>query len=342
MHQEILRRRQRLLPWMLSVAALLLPLTARPQPVGDPLVEAREARYWLARIHEATSQRSFLGTFVVSTGGSVASARIAHYCDGTNQFERIEPLDGRRRQVLRHNDVVTSLWPQQRLAVIETRQSMSQFPALLSAGAGRIVERYRVQPLGEGRVAGHEAHVLLLSPKDGYRYGYRLWAEKGTGLLLRAEVLDEREAVLEASAFSDLIIGVKPQPDLVLKAMKRLDGYRIERPMLEPTELQAEGWTLRDLPPGFEPVSTVRRSMAAAEAAAAVAPVLQSIYSDGLTYVSIFIEPFAPAVHKREASMAMGATQTMTRRQGEWWLTVIGDVPTATLRAFALGLERRR
>lgn len=329
-----------MLPLLVAGAALLAP-PAGAQPPGDPLVEAREARYWLARIHEATGQRSFLGTFVVSAGGSVASARIAHYCEGDNQYERIEALDGRRRQVLRHNDLVTSLWPQQRLAVVETRGLMSRFPALLSSGAGRIVERYHVRALGEGRVAGHEAHVLLLSPKDGYRFGHRLWAEKQSGLLLRAEVLDEREAVLEASAFTDLIIGVKPQPELVLKAMKRLDGYRVERPALEPTELQAEGWALRDAPPGFAPVSTVRRSMASADAAAP-APVLQAIWSDGLTHVSVFIEPFSPDAHRRESMASMGATQTLMRRLGDSWVTVVGDVPAATLKAFAFGIERRR
>jgi sigma-E factor negative regulatory protein RseB len=30
------------------------------------------------------------------------------------------------------------------------------------------------------------------------------------------------------------------------------------------------------------------------------------------------------------------------RRQGDWWVTVVGDVPTATLRHFANALERRK
>lgn len=321
-------------------AATLWPVTGWSQVRQEEVsAEAREAQYWLSRIHAATKKRSFFGTFVVSTGATIASARIEHYCDGTNQFERIEPLDGHRRQVLRHNDLVTSLWPQQQVALIETRQSMSQFPALLSAGVGRIVDRYRVRPLGEGRVAGHEAHVLLLSPKDGFRFGYRLWAEKDSGLLLRAEVLDEREGVLEASAFSDVTIGVKPRPEQVLKAMKGLEGWRIERTVLEPTDLQSEGWELHALPPGFLLVSTVRRSMATD--AAAPPGVLQSIYSDGLTHVSIFIEPFVSTLHQRETMTSVGATQTMTHRLGEWWITVIGDVPAATLRGFVLGLERR-
>jgi sigma-E factor negative regulatory protein RseB len=193
-------------------------------------------------------------------------------------------------------------------------------------------------------VAGHEAHVLLLSPRDGFRFGYRLWADKDSGLLLRAEVFNDRDVVLESSAFSDLIIGAKPQPELVTRAMKKLDGYRIVRPVLEPVELQAEGWSLRDAPPGFDHVSSVRRSMAANDAADTPgpgAPVLQSIYSDGLTYVSVFIEPFVPDLHKRESLMMFGATQTLVRRDGDWWVTVIGDVPVVTLRAFASGLKRR-
>ncbi|HKX94440.1 MAG TPA: MucB/RseB C-terminal domain-containing protein, partial [Methylibium sp.] len=59
-------------------------------------------------------------------------------------------------------------------------------------------------------------------------------------------------------------------------------------------------------------------------------------------YVSVFVEPFSPAAHGREATVATGATQTLTRRLGDAWITVIGDVPTVTLKAFALGLERRR
>jgi sigma-E factor negative regulatory protein RseB len=39
---------------------------------------------------------------------------------------------------------------------------------------------------------------------------------------------------------------------------------------------------------------------------------------------------------------SIGATQTLMRRQGDWWVTVIGDVPAVTLRAFANGLERKK
>jgi sigma-E factor negative regulatory protein RseB len=70
--------------------------------------------------------------------------------------------------------------------------------------------------------------------------------------------------------------------------------------------------------------------------------VLQTIYSDGLTYVSVFIEPYRPERHTRPALSALGATLSLAERQGDWWVTVVGDTPLATLKLFAAGLERRR
>ena len=313
--------------------------------VGEAPAQAREVRAWLMRIHEAASHRNFQGTFVVSSGGAVSSARIAHFCEGPSQFERSEALDGQARHVYRHNDVVTTLWPATKVAMVEQRNLLAQFPALLQAGDDRIADFYEVRPQGAERVAGHEANVLVVKPRDAYRYGYRLWADRASGLLLRADVIGERNEVLESSAFSDVAIGVKPQPESVLQPMKKLDGYRVLRPVLTPTQLEAEGWVMRQSAPGFRQVSCVKRPMeSSAEVGknAAQQQVLQTIYSDGLTYVSVFIEPFDPQRHTRPMLASVGPTQTLMLQQGEWWLTVLGDVPPATLRLFAKGLERSK
>jgi sigma-E factor negative regulatory protein RseB len=177
------------------------------------------------------------------------------------------------------------------------------------------------------------------------RYGYRLWADRASGLLLRAEVIGERGDVLETSAFSEVVIGVRPQPGIVLDAMRRLDGLRVVRPVLTPTRLENEGWAMRQLAPGFRWVSCVSRQIEApgeVSPASASPPVIQSIYSDGLTYVSVFIEPFRPERHTRPVLAAIGATSTLAQRRGDWWVTVVGDTPPATLKMFAAALERRK
>ena len=69
---------------------------------------------------------------------------------------------------------------------------------------------------------------------------------------------------------------------------------------------------------------------------------MQWVFSDGLAAVSLFIEPYDARRHLHEGLFASGATQTLTRRVQDWWLTVVGEVPSATLRAFAQGIERRK
>jgi len=329
----------------LTLACVAAWGTTAALAAGPAPAPANEVRGWLLRIHEAASHRNFQGTFVVSGGGAVASARISHFYDGPNQFERIESLDGRQRKVYRHNDVVHTLWPASHVAMIEQRGLLNSFPALLQAGDDGLADWYEVQPQGIDRVAGHEANVLVVKPRDSYRYGYRLWADRDSGLLLRAEVIGEGGEVLETSAFSDVAIGVRPQPDSVVQAMRRLDGYRIVRPVLTPTRLENEGWTMRQLAPGFRPVGCVSRQIETpgeASADPALPPVIQAIFSDGLTYVSVFIEPFRADHHGRPMLAALGATLTLSQRQGDWWVTVVGDTPPATLKMFAGALERRK
>ena len=157
-------------------------------------------------------------------------------------------------------------------------------------------------------------------------------------------MLGERGEVLESSAFSEVTIGVKAQPELILVPMKKLDGYRVVRPTLTPARLDAEGWSLRTGVPGFEPVSSVKRPLGgvAEDDRDTTTQALQTIYSDGLTYVSVFIEPYEASRHPRDMQTALGATQTLMRRHGDWWVTVVGDVPAATLRQFANALEYKK
>jgi sigma-E factor negative regulatory protein RseB len=321
--------------------SILAFATAAPAQTGAALAVS-EAKAWLARIQGAASERNYQGTLVFSAGGAVSSSRIAHYCDGRQQFERIEALDGRPRRVFRHNDVVHTIWPDRRVALIELRDPVKPFPALVQGGDDGLAEHYEIQALGTDRVAGHEAQVLLLRPRDGHRFGQRVWAERSTGLLLRADILGGQDEVLESASFTEVAIGVRAQPETVLVPMKKLDGYRVLRRALARTDLEREGWSLNGPVAGFRQISCVKRSLQPAAEADAPAEVLQAIFSDGLTHVSLFIEPYNVERHARPLRTAIGATHTLMQRHGDWWITVMGDVPVATLKIFAGALERRR
>jgi sigma-E factor negative regulatory protein RseB len=110
------------------------------------------------------------------------------------------------------------------------------------------------------------------------------------------------------------------------------------RPQQQRTTLDAEGWVLARPVPGFRLAGCVRRGM---ETAGDEAPVLQAVFTDGLTHVSLFIEPYRPQIHQAEMQAQQGATATVMQRRGEHWITAVGDVPSATLRLFADAVERR-
>nr|WP_316640596.1 MucB/RseB C-terminal domain-containing protein [uncultured Roseateles sp.] len=317
-------------------------VAAPGKPASGAELDAGSVRAWLSRIHEAAGRRDFSGTLVVSAGGGVHSARIVHVCNGAERYERIDALDGQPRQIFRQSRVVHTFWPDSRTVLIEQRDSLSDFPALLHGGADRIADFYVLRKLGTDRVAGHEADVLLLVPRDGARFAHRLWAERKTGLLLRAEVLGEREEVLESSAFSELVMGSKLSVDGLMQSMPKLDGLRVIRKVNTPVKLEQEGWMLRELVPGFQQVSSVKRPMPGEADGDAGGSALQLVFSDGMTYVSLFIEPYVAARQQKALQTAMGATQTLMRRQGDWWITVMGDVPMPTLQRFYAALERKR
>lgn len=298
---------------------------------------------WLQRLQAATRNRSFEGTVIVGSAMRSSTSRIVHYCDGRDQFERIESLDGEMRVTYRQNELMQTVWPATRTLVVEQRAVDNMFPALFRQGDAAIAEYYDVGSVGQDRIAGFETEKLRLMPKDAFRYGWRLWAEKVTGLLLRAEIVGANNQVLEWSSFSNVVIGPRVTPEAVRLPRSKVEGYRVLQTSMQPVEdLRREGWTLNDPPPGFRFVRAVRRAMgpSTAEDAGGAAPVLQSIYSDGVTFVSVFVEPDVDGDARPEGLMSRGATHTLTRRQGEWRVTVVGDVPPVTLQRFAAGLRR--
>ncbi|MEO8279996.1 MAG: MucB/RseB C-terminal domain-containing protein [Ideonella sp.] len=303
-----------------------------------------EAQRWFTRIQQAPAKQSFQGTFIVTSGGAMSSARMTHYRAGKSQYELIESLNGQARQVYRHDEVIQTMWPQQRVALVEKRGKLGSFPALLEGGSSRLLEFYELRVVGVERIAGRIADVLSVTPRDDLRFAIRLWSDKDTGLLLREDVIDGGGQLLESSSFSDVVIGVTAQPESFLAAMKKLDGYRVVRPTFMATELESEGWAQREVVPGFRRVSCIKRPLfnaGEADSTPAV-EVLQTIFTDGLTYVSVFIEPYNAERHSRPVLTSIGATHTLMIRHSDWWITVVGDVPATTLRAFASAMERKR
>ena len=112
-------------------------------------------------------------------------------------------------------------------------------------------------------MAGHERVVISAqAARPAALRPAPVGRTSATGLLLRADVLDRiKGEVLESSAFSELTLGA-PQPEAWWRPDEgKLDGYRVLRPQIGRTQLEAEGWTLTQASAGFQLVSCVKRPL---------------------------------------------------------------------------------
>lgn len=306
---------------------------------GTP-VSQRGVVEWLTRMHEASRQRNYIGTFMVwSNTGAMSSARIWHGGESEQQVERVEVLSGTPRSTFRRNDEVITFLPERRVVLMEKREGHGLFPDVFKSGDASLPEFYAARALGSDRVAGFDADIVQLAPKDNLRFGYRIWSEKKSGLVVKLQTLDPDGNVLEQAAFSELQLDAPIRIHKLAQLMAVPEGWRVEKAEPVKTCGAAQGWTLKAAVAGFKPMSCYKRP---ASAGAASEGVTQWIFSDGLASVSLFIEAYDRQRHAQEGLFAAGATHTLTRRIPDGWLTVVGEVPPQALRAFAQSLERRR
>jgi sigma-E factor negative regulatory protein RseB len=326
---------------LLAGACLLMAISALPAPALAQVTAKEPARSlteWLTRMHEASRQRAYQGTLVVSAGATMSASRIWHVCDGSQQMERVETLTGAPRTTIRRNSDVVTFAPDSKTAWVEKRESLGLFPEMLRMPGNAIPDHYDVRETGTDRVAGHQADRLEIVPRDALRFGYRIWAEQKTGLVMKMQTLGEQGAVMEQVAFSELDLNAPVRMDALKRQMGDTRGYEIHKSTMKKTTAEAEGWRLKEVVPGFASMSChTRGAPGAAEPAS-----MQWVFSDGLASVSLFVEALDPQRHGAEKTAAVGATHSFAQRLDGYWITALGEVPVATLRRFAQSLERTR
>jgi len=339
-----MRRTFALTKFVVITSVLLIICSANAQNV-ELSPDNREAQNWLKKVQSAAQKLNFAGTFVYQQGNQIRTSRITHMLDGKNEVEKLEILDGKPREYVRNNEEIICYIPDAKTLVIEKRVTHDVFPAILASNPSDLAEYYRARKAESGRVAGHDAQVILLEPKDNLRYGYRLWADKSTGLLLRAQTLNEKDEIVEQITFTQISIGGIDK-NKVKPSVHSTNGWRIENAVM--SQGNVSGWEVKSIPPGFKKIREVKRIVSdTVNSAPAVGThssasshqreVSQIVFSDGLAAISVFIEPGTQS--RTEGSVQQGAMNIVGKRQGDFWLTIVGEVPYAAIKQVANSIE---
>jgi sigma-E factor negative regulatory protein RseB len=294
-----------------------------------------EAMTLLRKIYQATEKLSYTGTFVYQQGERTETSRITRLAGPGGEIEKVEVLDGSPREIVRTRDTVRCYLPESQTVKVERRTDPRAFPAMLPEHVADLARNYTILRGERVRIAGFECEAVVLTPKDELRYGYKLWADVKTGMLLKARTFDRKGETVEQFSFAQLAIGSVSRDRV--KTRHVAQNWHIEDAAVAPANLGRSGWTLGSVLPGFRKVTEVTRRLGEAR------PVGQMVYSDGLAAVSVFIEPMSGRAETvRPGPSSLGAFQIYTREIANHIVTVVGEAPAASVQRFATAVEYRQ
>ena len=269
----------------LLLAWVLLPLAAVAQhPTGY------SAEQWLERMINATRTLSYEGVFVYIQGQSIEVMAIAHRYDDGHERQRMHSLTGPRREVLVDDGHVVCVLPDHHFAFEVSRFDRSPFPISFPRELSKLYHGYRFELLQEERVLDRVTRKVAVRPRDDMRYGYYLWLDTETGLVLRSALVDEYENFVEQLMFTQILIGRDIAPERLAPSPQSqavLNAVTLEPQSSSEADTSEALWQASELPSGFTQVMHRRHTNGDD-----VPITEQLVFSDGLATVSVFIEEF--------------------------------------------------
>ena len=325
----MMRRRDR--PLACVLAALFAALPISPALAAAPL-SANDAAIWLQRMSDAARSVAYEGVFVVQHGSAMQTHSILNRPAGAAQAEResrIATMDGTQREVRCTQSGSVSRVTEGGQVRMEKRLNSRHFPDLLPPNAAALASWYGVRLGNLARVAGLECRQVEIVPKDAYRWGYVLCADKDSGLPLKAVMVNEAGTPLMQYAFAEIRIGSPSRVDAQ-------SGWTMPELPAAMRPINADAVNIRSLPPGFSRITAVKRTLPNKPG-----EVEHWVFSDGLTHISLFLEPATHPIETIRGQSKQGMINMVKRQVGPMQATILGDAPWAAIEAIAMGLEAR-
>lgn len=290
-----------------------------------PAEEGEEGRAsgMLEGMNRALRSLDYEGTLVHLYDNRMETLHLVHRVDAGRVQERLVSLSGPVRAVTRERDRVTCVMPDGHPISVKSHAGRNLLrsdridPAVLA-------DRYQIQIEGAARVAGRDTDVLAIRPRDALRYGYRFHLDRDTALPLKSDLIDQAGEPIEQLMFTSLILH-EDADETAAQAQAQ------QAPSENPGSEVSTRWRFEARPPGFEQVMYDRiRAPNGAE-------VEHFVFSDRLSAYSIYIEP--DASEGLDGTTRIGAVHAAGRQIDGHQVTVVGEVPAATVEAAVAGVR---
>jgi sigma-E factor negative regulatory protein RseB len=317
-----------LLPLSTSFSAIAVDsLSVKPVIEHSTITTPVSAKLWLERLSTSLKTLNFNTSFVVVKNNQAEPYHWFHGRDEDNlELEIFATLNGPRHDILRKGDVVSYIEPEVAPYSVESEKISGPIPAILSADISTIENDYEFISVGRSRVLGRVAQLIRIVSKEQDRFGYWLWLDQESGLLLKLAIISLKGQLLEQIQFTHLDI-----TDSLVDTLIQLKQADLP-PVIEVPSIHQDHqltWQVNWLPTGFKQIKANRHSMSSTKQ-----PVEFILYNDGLVDVSVYVS--ASDEKQRNVEYVMdGATVVLNQVVNGFEISVVGKIPSNTAKAIA-------
>lgn len=287
-------------------------------------------REQLARMSNALLSLSYEGTLVYLHDNRLETLHIVHRIEDGQIREQLVSLNGPVRSLTREKGKVTCELSDSHPISVPGHGVKRDLLHVSAIDPEALAEHYLVHPLGAARVAGRQADVVGIIPRDGLRYGYRFYLDRESGLPLKSDLMGQEADPIEQIMFTSLRLlssDERPPP----AAVPALDPPR--RDAAAQVVPDSVPWQFADLPAGFTLVMHDNWRDTAGQ------PVVHFLLSDGLASISVYVE--SDPEEGLEGATRIGAVHAAGNRVSDHQVTVVGEVPSVTVEAVLAGIRHK-
>ncbi len=319
----------------LTTVALALLASA----VAHAESETSQVRDWLDRMGRAVETLNYRGTLVHLRDGQVDTLRVIHRADENGIRERIYSLDGEPREILRDGDKVRCLLAGDQPLVVQSQIAARLMPNLPLSRLGGTESAYEMALGGRERVAGLMSQVVEISPRDEFRYGHRFWLEEKTGMMLRSALLDHHGEQIQQLSFVSIELGVpitdaELEPSLSDAVTLETTLDQAESDLSGSIDSSGSNWQPERVPDSFRLANVgtgTGRDGKGFE---------HFLFSDGLASFSVYVEDGDLGLSGGSRLESVGPVHVYTGMLEGRQITVVGEVPPATVEYVGRNLRR--
>ena len=300
----------------------------------EPKQTTPSAKMWLERLSHSLKILNFTTSFVVVKNNQAEPYHWFHGVDDNDkELEIFARLNGPRRDILRKDSIISYIEPKLAPYSIESNTISGPIPSIFSGDITQLENSYDFISVGRSRVLGRSAQLIRIVSKDHHRFGYWLWLDQNTGLLLKFALITRKGQLLEQVQFTHLDISNE-----LSDSLKQLQSSDLPSVLDFPNTNQNNefSWKVKWLPTGFKPIQSNRHRIALTKQ-----PVEFMLFNDGLVDVSIYVN--ASADKQRSVEYVLdGATVLLNQVVDGFDISVIGKIPFKTAKKIADSLQFTR